>query len=386
MTPPITGRVLVEDRCLANRGGGIKTYTRQIFNYWPANSPLRLVGFRSRVLNGAADPAHAPPAQAPALRPLSRLFDHAAIPRDPSTGLRLLLRGYQTAFALEARFGRYAAAFHPNHLCPPAHLPTVATMHDLSVLENPDWHTPERVARWERTLPLALRDTRHWITVSAFTRDRMHARLDIPLDRITIIPEAARALPAGPRPANFPERYLLFVGTLEPRKNLLTLFDAFAHLSPAQRRQLPLVLIGPPGWGSEHFWRTLTSHPLAPEILVSGYLPETDVGAALAHASALLLPSLYEGFGLPLLEAMAAACPVICSDIPPFHEVAQDAALMLPPLDVAAWSDAMRRAAEDLPWRHTLIAAGSDRVRQFSWQAAAQRHAELLTRIATENA
>jgi alpha-1,3-rhamnosyl/mannosyltransferase len=259
----------------------------------------------------------------------------------------------------------------------------IATLHDLSVIEHPQWHTPGRVERWRRYLPEAVKRTRQWITVSAFTRDRMIELLGIAQARIAVIPEAARPLPhPRERAAGFPENYLLFVGTLEPRKNLALLLDAYARLPVASRSACPLVLLGPPGWGPEKFWHSLIDHPMAREVLVSGYLPDDQLAAALAGARALLLPSFYEGFGLPLLEAMAAGCPVACSHIPAFAEVAGDAAALLPPADVDAWTAIMARAIEDAPWRRRLAAAGQAHAAGYSWDHAARRHAALFAQVA----
>jgi alpha-1,3-rhamnosyl/mannosyltransferase len=375
----MVGRVLVEDHCLGNHGGGIKTYTEQLMRHWPPDAPVQLVGFRGpRTL---ASPAHPQPAGP--LRPLRNLFATQPPPSDPSKGRGLLFRGYRGAFAAAARWGNYAAVFQPNNLCPHSSRPMIATLHDLSVIEHPQWHTPGRVERWRRYLPEAVKRTRQWITVSAFTRDRMIELLGIAQARIAVIPEAARPLPhPRERAAGFPENYLLFVGTLEPRKNLALLLDAYARLPVASRSACPLVLLGPPGWGPEKFWHSLIDHPMAREVLVSGYLPDDQLAAALAGARALLLPSFYEGFGLPLLEAMAAGCPVACSHIPAFAEVAGDAAALLPPADVDAWTAIMARAIEDAPWRRRLAAAGQAHAAGYSWDHAARRHAALFAQVA----
>jgi alpha-1,3-rhamnosyl/mannosyltransferase len=320
------------------------------------------------------------------LRPLRRLFDQAQIPSDTGACLELLYQAFRASFALHSRWGRYIAAFEPNNLPVRAAVPMVATIHDLSVVEYPQWHTPSRVARWRRHLTAALRHTARWITVSEFTRQRMVKLLGLDPLRITVIPEGARhmLLPSAddlarmPAAVGLPEQYLLFVGTLEPRKNLLGLLDAYGMLPLNQRRRTPLILVGRPGWGDENFWRALLDHRMADEALVTGFLDDRRLAEVLARASALLMPSFYEGFGLPVVEAMAAGCPVICSDIDAHREVAGEAAERIAPENTGAWSDAMGRAIEDASWRRQRRTAGIERIRTFSWERAARLHAEVI--------
>ncbi len=376
----MSGRVLVEDHCLSNKGGGIKFYTQALLHHWPHDAPLQIVGFRHHGRPATASPKATP--APPRLRPLRHLLQDQGPPRDHGRRSDLLLRGYRAAFTLEARFKNYAAVFQPNNLCPSSSLPMIATLHDLSVLEHPQWHPPGRVERWKRYLPAAIKRTAHWVTVSDFTRDRMLHLLGVPAERITVIPNAARMLPpATERPPGFPEHYLLSVGTLEPRKNLNLLLNAFGLLPPDMRRAHPLILAGPPGWGHRDFWQSLVHHPLADEVLITGYLSDSDLAAAIGHAAALFQPSFYEGFGLPLLEAMAAGCPVVCSDIAPFCEVASGAAELLPLNDLPAWATHMQAAILGGVWRDRLIARGRERATQFSWDTSARRHAQLFAEV-----
>ena len=393
MAPPgsqrsFRGHVLVEDRCRGAGFGGISTYIEQIFAHWPRDCGLELEGFtshrrcyRSRYTN--SEPAIQEPLR---LRPLRALFEQSAMPSDTGPMEEIFYQLYRASFAAQARLGGYVGSFQPNNLAVPVGIPTIATMHDLSVLDSPQWHPPSRVARWKRHLPSALRSTTQWITVSQFTRQRMVRVLGIDPQRIKVIYGAPRhetavsingAAPA-PQIAGLPERFLLFVGNIEPRKNLLTLLDAYGMLPPSLRRETPLIILGRPGWGDESFWRMLLDHPMANEALVTGYVTEHWVVELMKRATALLMPSFYEGFSLPIVEAMAVGCPVICSDIEVHHEVAGDAVERVAPLETQAWADALNRAIEDESWRQSRRSVGIQRAKRFSWQQAANLHAQLI--------
>jgi alpha-1,3-rhamnosyl/mannosyltransferase len=159
------------------------------------------------------------------------------------------------------------------------------------------------------------------------------------------------------------------------------LLDALSAMDPSDSKRCPLVFAGLPGWGSEDFWQSLVEHPQADRALAAGYVSDRLAGLMLASAIAVLVPSTYEGFGLPVLEAMSAGTPVICSDIPVFHEVAGQAATFVGSDNVQGWAKAMTRAVHDDTWRHRASQIGLQQAGTFSWQMAARSHAELFSRI-----
>jgi len=169
--------------------------------------------------------------------------------------------------------------------------------------------------------------------------------------------------------------YFLYVGTLQPRKNVGTLVRAFAAL--ARNRVLPpqvrLVLTGKQGWLPDELSRALAEADLGERIVLPGYVPDTDLAALLSGAIAFVLPSWYEGFGLLVLEAMACRTPVICSNVSSLPEVAGDAGLLFDPHDVGALARAMERVYGEPDLRRTLVQRGEGRAVAFGWPRCAQQ-------------
>jgi glycosyltransferase involved in cell wall biosynthesis len=163
--------------------------------------------------------------------------------------------------------------------------------------------------------------------------------------------------------------YVLFVGTLEPRKNVPLLLEAFALVR--KRVQATLLLVGARGWLEAPIVAAHARSGLGDAARFVGWVDEDDLAVLYSHAGAMVLPSLYEGFGLPVLEAMACGAPVIASNAGPLPEVAGDAALLLPPTDARAWADAIEHVLSDSVLRDRQRARGLARARAFSWQNAA---------------
>ncbi|MFH0963957.1 MAG: glycosyltransferase family 1 protein [Planctomycetota bacterium] len=383
---------LINDWCLYRAATGIPVYLRRLLAHWPPDSPVRPVGFWERLprLSTALGASHAS-LDTLELRPLCD-FLAAARPslRPPFWMRRTFHKGYAFAFRNAFRSLSASVYFEPNSLAMSCDAPTVTSLLDLSVVEHPEWHPPDRVAQWGSDLPRSLSATSHWIVPSQFTRDRACRLLGLPPERVTVIPLAARALgpcrssPSGGRPPLLPQgSFFLHVGTLEPRKNIRVLLDAWRNLPESLRRSHRLVLVGPLGWGEAAFWTDLRSHPAAREVLAAGRVPDPVLASLLDAAAALLAPSRYEGFGLPLLEAMARHVPVVCSTAHAFTEIACDVALAVDPDDVAGWTSAIRKAAEDEAWRAESADRGAARAARFSWRSTACLHAEILARHAS---
>jgi alpha-1,3-rhamnosyl/mannosyltransferase len=225
--------------------------------------------------------------------------------------------------------------------------PVVVTVHDLAVFRY-----PETFRRWTRRysraiVPRVLRAATHVIAVSEFTKGELGTLLGLPAERVTVVPNAVDRVftPAGEAAAG---EYVLAVGTLEPRKNLPRLAEAAARLG------VELRVVGTRGWGR-------VAVPGSVRLL--GEVPDAELAALYRGARCLAYPSLYEGFGLPVLEAMACGCPVVTSAGGACEEVAGGAAVLVDPLDVASIAAGIERAGDG--------AAGIERARQFSWEAAA---------------
>jgi glycosyltransferase involved in cell wall biosynthesis len=175
--------------------------------------------------------------------------------------------------------------------------------------------------------------------------------------------------------------YLLYLGTLQPRKNLVRLVEAFARLE-SSTSYVRLVLAGKKGWLYDELFARVESLDLGERVVYPGYIADEDKAALLSGAMALVYPSLYEGFGLPLLEAMACDTPVLTSSASSLPEVAGDAALFIDPLDTETITAGLFRLINDVELRRSLIMKGRAQVRRFSWAYAARQISEVLESVA----
>jgi glycosyltransferase involved in cell wall biosynthesis len=294
--------------------------------------------------------------------------------------VRRVLQGiYRTAFRW--RTGGFALYHEPNHIPIRCDLPTVTTVHDLSVLVHPEWHPEDRVRWYEREFDAGRRQTRRFIAVSEFTKREMIDRLGVSPGDVDVTYLATRpGLRAADEPEvrllraelNLPERFFLYVGTLEPRKNVSGLLEAFAGLPRELRQRHPLLLAGGFGWKMEALQRQIAAHGLKDDTRLLGYMSDDALAGLYTAATAFVWPTFYEGFGLPPLEAMACGCPVIVSNAASLPEVVGDAGMLLDPRDVPAWTAAIQRMAEDDLWREGWQRRGLAQAATFSWDRCAR--------------
>jgi glycosyltransferase involved in cell wall biosynthesis len=275
-----------------------------------------------------------------------------------------------------------AGLFHATeHLLMPLwDVPTVLTIHDLIPQLLPEHHKP--LNRWylNWTMPLYCRRADHIIAVSEATRRDLLATYHLPPDKVTVIHEAASPR-FHPQPESVQERvrkayglpkdYLLYVGTIEPRKNLERLLEAWTPLRLTGECP-PLVVVGRRGWLSDSFYAAVDESPVREDIVLTGYVQDADLPVIYSAATAFVWPSLYEGFGLPPLEAMACGTPVVCADASSMPEVVGDAALLFDPEDEHAMMSAIRRIVEDGNLRDELGKRGLIQSAKFSWSRAAE--------------
>jgi glycosyltransferase involved in cell wall biosynthesis len=273
------------------------------------------------------------------------------------------------------------ALFHATEhlLLPLRGMPTVLTVHDLIFRHLPEHH--KRLNRWylNLTLPLFCRRATHIIAISETTRRDLLATYQLPSEKVTVIYEAASPH-FRPQPADtvarvrarygLPEHYLLFVGTIEPRKNLTRLLAAFETIH-AEGHSEGLVIVGRRGWLCGDFFEALERSPVRRAVILPGYVADTDLPALYAGAQALALPSLYEGFGLPVVEAMACGTPVVCSNTSALDEIAGDASVAVDPHDVDSIVAGLDRVLTDSVLSNTLVAKGIERAASFSWPRVA---------------
>lgn len=326
--------------------------------------------------------------------------------RPPAAGLfppRLNLRQRVIPFprlwthlrlAAEIAVCRPEVLFIPAHTLPWWHpCPTVVTVHDLGYQYFP-WAHP-RLARWYLHLStlFSARTATRVIADSAATKADLVQRYRIPPAKVTVVPLAAGPAfrPVAPEAAQATARrygitgeYILFVGTLHPRKNLRRLLEAFALLKRQAHLPHRLVLAGKLGWRGQELCRTAAQLGLEGQVVFTGFVAEEDLPALMSGCAAFAFPSLYEGFGLPALEAMACGAPVICSDSASLPEVVGNAGLLVDPWDTAALAQGLHRLITDEELRGELKARGLERAAQFSWPRCAHETLAVLKTAAQE--
>ena len=284
-----------------------------------------------------------------------------------------------------------AELFHATeHLLPPLQgVPTVLTVHDMIFRLFPEHQ--KRLNYWylNATMPMYCRRAGAIITVSQSSKQDIvdHYRLDP--SKITVVYEAASPefAPADAatvegvrRRYGLPERYLIHVGTIEPRKNLTRLVEALQMLRE-QGVRIPLVVVGGRGWLYAEFFRRLAELDVRDSVVFPGYVPAGDLPPLYSAATAAVVPSVYEGFGLPLLEAMACGTPVISSTASCLPEVGGDGAYYFEPTSVTAMAEAIRSVLADDDLQAEMRVRGLARVSGFSWEKAAEETMAVYHRV-----
>ena len=273
---------------------------------------------------------------------------------------------------------------HATYTLPPL-LPcrSVVTVHDVSYRLLPRAFSPRDRLLLSLTVPLSMRRADRVITVSEASRRDILRLYGLPQTKVVAIPngveehfqpvrEAAR-LAAVRQRHGLPEHFILALGNLQPRKNLRRLVAAYALLRHQYGIRQQLVLAGRPLWREGAIYRAIERHGLVGDVVTTGYIAEADLPALYSAADIFVYPSLYEGFGLPPLEAMACGTPVIAGATSSLPEVVGEAALLVKPTDVAALAAAIARLLLDDELRRHLGAAGRARAARFSWETTARQ-------------
>lgn len=264
---------------------------------------------------------------------------------------------------------------------------TVLTIHDLSLLVHPETHERRRVLRARRRLPLMARAADAIVTPTESVRLEVCERLGVAPSRVFAVPEAARACFT---PLKFDEtesvrlrvgagsEFLLAVGTIEPRKNLPVLVEAFEEvLRVRASSRLRLVVVGGRGWMSAPVFEAFEKSAARASLVLAGYLGDEDLRALYSSCRAFVYPSVYEGFGLPPLEAMSCGAPVVAGRTPAVSEVTAGAARLFNPRDPSELARALVELLDDERARRELSDAGLRRAAQFSWERTARMTLEV---------
>jgi glycosyltransferase involved in cell wall biosynthesis len=262
-------------------------------------------------------------------------------------------------------------AAHPL-LIPARRAAQVVTIHDLFFLTNPERTRAEIRRDYAQLAPNHARRAHAVITSSVHTKRLLSQQLGVMSDRIYVCPPGAPTWHALGRQPNRPSQgYILFLGTLEPRKNLDVLLDAFTTLAQGSRHVPRLVIAGGASPDAQPWLDRISREPLKDHVVYRGYVAHEQREALYAGACALVLPSFDEGFGLPVLEAMSAGVPVVVSNRGSLPEVVGSAGVLLEPDDVAAWATTFEKLASDSQWSTDLACAGLERARAFTWERTA---------------
>jgi glycosyltransferase involved in cell wall biosynthesis len=261
--------------------------------------------------------------------------------------------------------------------CP---VPSVVTIHDLAFIRFPYTFRSYNRTYLDLATRVSVRRATRILAVSEHTKREVVGLLGVPAERVVVTPNAARvhfhppaaeALAAFRTRHSLPEQFVLYVGTLEPRKNLTTLLDAYAQI--ARQSAVPLLVGGGKGWMYDAVFARLEALGLRDRVHFVGYLDEEELPLWYAAARLFVFPSLYEGFGMPPLEAMACGTPVVTSNSSSLPEVVGDAGLMVAPMDVDALADAIMRLLSDEALHADLRERGLRRAQQFAWHTTAER-------------
>ena len=256
------------------------------------------------------------------------------------------------------------------------HRKVVSTFHDLFVLTS-EYSTPEFRKRFAEQARLAAERSDLIITVSEFTAGQVRDLLKVESGRIRVIHHGARRPPNG-TPASPREALILSVGAIQQRKNVQRLVEAFEQID----RGWKLVLAGSCGFGAEDILRRIESSPRRADIQVTGYVPDHTLEQLYSRASIFAFPSLDEGFGMPVLDAMARGVPVLTSDRSALPEVSGDAALLVNPMDVASIANGLQTLIATETLRATLVGRGLEHSSQFTWEKAAERTWQVYKELA----
>lgn len=384
----MTSRIGFDVTAALAQGGGIGRYTRELIRGLLAvdnQNEYKLFSAR-------------PPAQLPVTNPLPRVPN--AVHRSAILDERWLYRiWYRLRLPLPVQTvtGPLDLFHSPDFVLPPVAggIPSIVTVHDLSFVHFPNTFPPKLVSYLNSVVPWSIDRATHVLADSESTKADLNTIWNVPENKITVLysgvsdqfrpihdPKAHAEVRARAGLGEWP--FVLAVGTVQPRKNYEMLVRAFRPV--ADRTDHHLVIAGGKGWLTDALFAEVERRGLQQRVHFTGFVADEDLPALYSAADLVAFPSLYEGFGLPLLEAMACGVAVVSSNSSSLPEVIgpeSGAGVLLSPKNEAAWSDALVTLAHDDALRHSYVARGLERVKQFSWNKAARQLLEIYAELVT---
>lgn len=278
-----------------------------------------------------------------------------------------------------------------NYIAPPCvNGKIISVIHDLTYLRYPETMERKNLSRLNNGLQSTLERSAQVVTVSEFSKREIQELLDVPTEKISVVPCApvdsheCADWDAVATKFQIKTPYLLYVGTIEPRKNLTRLIQAFDHLKKEHYLPHKLMLAGGKGWADEKIYQAAKQTAFCDEIYFTGYISQAEKNALYQHADVFTFPSLYEGFGIPPLEAMEWGCPVVCSHAASLPEVVGDAAQLVDPLDVKSIAGGIWRILSDEEYAGDMIQMGKKQRERFSWDKSAEKMVEICKSVLGE--
>lgn len=365
--------------CCGNRSG-IGMYTYELAKRMKDGDGLEFCGnlfnFRGRndnldALQGIEMPIHE-----------SRLFPYGVYRRV----WNVLPVSYQSLFPQRADLSIFF-----NYIVPPRVAGRViTTIYDMTYLRYPETMNRKNLHRIEGGIRYSVERSDHIATISEFSRQEICTLLGVPEEKVSIVYSAPAQFGPGAKWETVAKKfqietpYILYVGTIEPRKNLTRLIRAFDRLKREQGIPHRLVLAGGNGWQNKEIYLAAGEAGAKDDILFTGYISQGEKNALYEHASVFAFPSLYEGFGMPPLEAMHFDCPVVCADAASLPEVVGDAARLVDPLDEESIAEGLWQVLSDEAYAASLIQKGREQKNRFTWDDAADRLTKICRTVLSE--
>ncbi|HUS94624.1 MAG TPA: glycosyltransferase family 1 protein [Patescibacteria group bacterium] len=368
-------RIGIDVTSALNQGAGIGRYTRELIKavvFESAADKFTLISAKLPHTNQLKNP----------FMPLKPNVVFKELPFDERWMHRIWYR-LKVPLSVQNFTGRLDLFHSPDFVLPPINkkTPTLLTIHDLSFIRYPETFTPELVAYLNQIVPWSINRATHILADSKTTKDDLVTQWNVDPVKVSVlysgvggnfepitnprsIKKVRKKYDLGDKP------YLISVGTVQPRKNYRMLIRAFRPV--AENFPNDLIIVGGKGWMHDQILGEVEAQGLHGRVKFLGYVDDSDLPALYSAATILASPSLYEGFGLPILEAMACGVPVIASNVSSLPEVVGDAGVLLPTEDTDAWSQAMMNLIEDMSQRTKLVGAGFLRARQFTWSKSAK--------------